>query len=115
TGAKVCLLTQPSIYRERMSLEENDVLVFRKFIFLTEKSFFEQEIPTTRSLRDAMAAYNAVTTRVAQQSNVPLIDVASQIDKTLDNFLDDCHYTKRVAEKFAKFLAKRLVAEGVLQ
>ena len=96
-GAVPVLLTQPSLYKDDNTPDEVAHMLFGRRFCVARVGAFTYEYPTSRSLHAAMRAFNDVTRRVAKDQHVPLMDVASQIPRTLELFADDVHYTPQGA------------------
>ena len=57
---------------------------------------------------DVVEAYNDVTRRVGQESNVPVIDLAKQMPKSSRYFYDFIHYTPQGAQAIADIIDRSL-------
>lgn len=95
-GAQVVLLTQPSLYRDRMSQEEREKLFYDYYY----KDY--ALIPTFQAQSAAMDAFNQVTRETAKNYGVRLVDLEHDIPKELEYMYDDVHYTARGAEQVAR-------------
>ncbi|HDZ77880.1 MAG TPA: hypothetical protein ENH39_01060 [Gammaproteobacteria bacterium] len=95
-GAQVVLLSQPSLYREGMSQEEQDKLFY---------DYYYRDyalIPTIQTQSAAMDAFNQATREVAKTCGAFLIDLEQSIPKALEYMYDDVHYTVRGADQVAR-------------
>lgn len=108
-GVRVILVTQPSLYKEEMSRAESGRIWFPATFCVTVRGPWVRGIPSTGSMADAMAAYNAVTLRVAAEEGVEVVDAASMIPRSLDFFGDDVHYTEQGAAALAESVASALL------
>ncbi|MBN1186254.1 MAG: SGNH/GDSL hydrolase family protein [Bacteroidales bacterium] len=100
---KLVLATQPFLYREGLDEEELKSLWLSKMNCAVNKAY-----PNVRSMERGMNLFNAATKMVAEQHQVPLIDLEMKVPKTKQYFLDDCHYTAEgnalVAQTVFEFL-----------
>jgi lysophospholipase L1-like esterase len=113
-GALPILITQPSIYREKMTSEERKALWFGRTYCQDPNAWLDWKYPSPGSLGIALKAYNDVTRRIAHERNVMLIDADSQIPKTLEYFIDDVHYTPKGAQRLAYIVASEIADLGLL-
>ncbi len=110
-GADVVLMTQPSLFKEGMTAEEEAVLVMVRV---------EAVGPTRQwsiaTARRGMDAYNSVVRELAGRRSCLLIDLEKSVPKTLDYFWDDVHYLgpgfDRVAESAAAGLPAGVFGAG---
>lgn len=112
-GAKVILVTQPFLYKASMSQKEEAAL-YRTSEFIEGRGWWKTDIASTRSLADAMEAFNATTVDVAKAEGIVLIDAASALPKDLRYFVDDVHYTAPGARRLAETIASGIVEEGLI-
>jgi len=108
-GVRVILVTQPSLYKEEMSRPESARIWFPATFCVTIRNFWVRGIPSTGSMAAAMAAYNAVTLRVAEEKDVEVVDAATMIPRSLEFFGDDVHYTEQGAAALAESVARALL------
>ena len=113
-GVDLLLLTQPSILKEGMTKEERKVLKIGFGFCITPRNWWKSEYPSPRSLYAALNAFNDTTRRVAKEEDVPLVDLAEAVPKTLEYFVDDVHYTPRGSELVAKFIATAIDSLGLM-
>jgi hypothetical protein len=95
-GAQVVLLTQPSLYRNRMSQEEREKLFY---------DYYYRDyalIPSIQAQSAAMDAFNQATREAAKTCGAFLIDLEQYIPKELEYMYDDVHYTVRGADQVAR-------------
>ena len=115
-GAKVVLVTEPSLYKEVMSVQEQDVLWIASSLFVTRQSYFKQHYADAASLARAMNAYNAVTEESAREERTALVRAAEAMSRDLAHFVDDVHYTPlgalRLAELVAPAVLRALSPDG---
>ncbi|MBM83605.1 MAG: hypothetical protein CMJ78_23855 [Planctomycetaceae bacterium] len=102
--------SQPSLYKESMSIEELTSLTFPMNVCRNE---FEN--PDIQSLVNAMKRFNAASAELAQENDVGYVTLAKEMPKTLDYFVDDVHYTKKGNEFVAEQFFRKIQAAGFLQ
>jgi lysophospholipase L1-like esterase len=107
-GMQVLLATQPSLYREDLSPQERQLLVFP----LTH--YFGGKRPSLYSMIDGMDRFNDATRRLAEQAGVPLVDLDRRLPKTTDYLYDDVHYTVAGNELIGNALADDIIASGLV-
>jgi len=105
-GAQLVLITQPTLWRDSLTPEEESTL------WLGGIGDFQSNpgctYYTAAALAKGMAEYNATLRAVCQARGVPCVDLALLIDKSTDNFYDDCHFTDRANRLIADALADAL-------
>jgi len=114
-GRQSVLITQPFLYKERMTPDELRALRFGKIHCRTRSGFLQEEYPSPGSLRTAMDAFNDVIRRVARTEGVPLADAEARIEKNLENFTDDVHYTVIGARRLATAIAETIIEQGLIR
>jgi len=62
-----------------------------------------------------MDAFNDVIRRVARTEGVPLADAEARIEKNLENFTDDVHYTVIGARRLATAIAETIIEQGLIR
>jgi lysophospholipase L1-like esterase len=108
-GAEVVLVTQPSVYRDDLDLEEQQLL--HAPIYMQEPDgWLRRRSPTVESLRRAMAAFNEATVEVSKATNARLVLGAEAVPKTFEYFIDEVHYTPRGARALAEAVAAGVLA-----
>ncbi|MDV2503516.1 MAG: SGNH/GDSL hydrolase family protein [bacterium] len=113
--SEVLVLTQPFLYKETMSEEELGALWFDKVFCATRRSFLHEEYPSAASLHRAMKTFNQTTREVARSAGAHIIDAAARIEKSLDYFLDDVHYTEHGADVLANLVADAVIKAGLIE
>jgi len=102
-GAEPYLVSQGHMYRNDLSrLEESKIWMSRAFC---EKN---NEFPNIQSLANAMNTYNESTKKIAKKYNVTFIDAEPILEKNLDHFVDDVHYTTEGSTVLAKFISEHI-------
>ncbi len=112
-GAAVILVTQPYLYKERMSTKERATLWMGKEYFVTKTGVLTQQYASAVSIARAMNAFNDVTAKIAQSEGVMLADAEPHIAKDLNYFRDDVHYTPAGAEAVARIVAGAIIQSGI--
>lgn len=106
-GVQVVLCTQPSLYRPDLD-DEGRARATLRHVCLEDGKF-----PDLESMARAMQTYNATTRRIATRLGVPCVDLEASVPKTVEYFLDDCHYTeagnRRMADATFTFLQESLL------
>jgi len=113
-GAAPVLITQPSLYKDMMSVEERVPLWLGPVLCDTKSGFFQHTYPSAQSLYQAMASYEEVTRQVAYAESAILVNAAHEMPKDLAYFRDDVHYTVRGARLLGEMVANKVIASGVL-
>jgi len=93
---KLLISTQPSLYKPSMSSDELAALIFPMNVCRNE--FDGPDLP---SLMTAMNAFNNVTRQLARDKQIAFVDLAAEMPKSLDYFIDDVHYTVQGNQKVA--------------
>lgn len=107
-SVQVVLLTQPHLFKETMTPEEDAALV----MLHVEAVGPDKEWHRSTGLR-GMQQYNDTVRRVAREEQVPLIDLEQAIPKTLEYLSDDVHYREQTYDLIAEFLAAELQKLGI--
>jgi GDSL-like Lipase/Acylhydrolase family len=110
--ARLVFLTQPTLWREGLSSEENDSLWMGGPRF--DRLAPGAEFYSVRALADGMARYNQTLLRVCRQRGVECIDVASQLPREGALFWDDAHFTVEGSHRLAGLVSDYLRARPPL-
>lgn len=102
----VMLMTQPNLYKEALSPEEQDVLYMLRF-----EAIGPQKQWDVSTVYEGMNQYREAVLSVARERHASIIDLDSQIPKTLDYFYDDVHYTDAAFDKVAGIIADELIKQ----
>ncbi len=106
-GIKSIFLTQPALWKQRMSDEENSV----DWMGVTERAGKEYRIPGETSAR-LLEILNVQLLAACQTNNLTCLDLAAVIPRDLDHFYDSVHFNERGAEltggAVANFIANQL-------
>lgn len=103
-GAEPYILTQGHMYRS--GLGELELSKIWMSIAFCEKN---GEYPNMESMGNAMDAYNDSNRKIAEKYGVPLIDTDAILQKDLEHFVDDVHYTTFGSKKLAEEVSKRIL------
>jgi lysophospholipase L1-like esterase len=101
------LLSQPSIYKERLSPDE----VARLWMGNLDHGQVNADPET---MRRGMLAFNACVRDVAREEGALFLDLDAALPKDLERFYDDCHYTAKGNEEVARAVVEALLAGGRL-
>jgi len=108
-SVQVVLLTQPYLFKDTMTAEEDAELI----MLHVEAVGPTKEWGLSTALQ-GMKQYNDVIRRVAQDENVLLIDLEKVIPKSLEYFHDDVHYREKTFDLIARHIAKALQKSEIL-
>ena len=105
-GARLIFLTQPTLWREGLSPEEEASLWMGgpRFDRLGPGAQFH----SVRALADGMARYNQTLLDVCRERGVECIDAASQLSRDGVVFWDDAHLTLEGSRRLAQLVADYL-------
>lgn len=84
---QVLVLGQPVLWKDSMTTDEINTL------WLPINTMHGPARVPTGWLYREMLRYNAVQAKTADRFNTPYLDLDEQIDKNLENYFDDCHFT----------------------
>ena len=112
--SKVVIVSQPSLYKEKMNNDELSALYFGKTIANERISFMRIQYPSARSFLQAMELFNETAKKIALSEDAIIVDAAGKLEKSLENFRDDLHYTKNGAESLARVVAGSVIEKGLL-
>ena len=104
-GAEVVLVSQPYMYKSEMSIEENRTLWMDRGMCVIDGKY-----PNGETMALAMDAYNAKTAALANKYNLKFVHGEPALEKDLEHFVDDVHYTTLGAKKLAE-----AIASGILE
>ena len=107
---KLLIATQPSLYKPSMSNEELAALIFPMNVCRNE---FDG--PDLQSLMTAMNAFNNVTRQLARDREIAFVDLASEMPKSLDYFIDDVHYTVQGNQKVADVFFRAIQDNNLIE
>lgn len=108
-SVQVVLLTQPYLFKESLTPEEDATLIMLHIEAVGPK----KQWYALTALR-GMEKYNDTVRRLAREENIPLFDLEREIPKTLEFLADDVHYQEKTFDLIAEFLADKLVANNLL-
>jgi lysophospholipase L1-like esterase len=104
-GVPCVLMTQPSLYKDRLAPEEEAALITGAGTTPNLEA---------RELKRALDAYNDAIRRVARDDGARVVDLAREVPADLEHFLDDVHFTARGNEAVAASVVRAILAEGAL-
>jgi lysophospholipase L1-like esterase len=108
-GARLVLVTQPSVWRDRMTDAEQRRLWFG---WLGADWSSSQAYFTPSALARAMAAYNRALLDVCRRRGLDCIDPSDVLPRDSTVFLDDVHFTELGSRLLAQTLAAHLRARA---
>ena len=111
----IILVTQPSLYKKTMTEDEKELLYFGRTICNTRMNFIETRYPSFRSFQRAMAAFNQAIKGVCAAENVICADAADVVQKNIENFRDDVHFTQKGAKVLATSIADTIIDKGLIE
>ena len=107
-GSQVILMTQPSLYQPGISTEAKKVLYM-----LNNEAIGPDKKWSYQTACHAMRQYTEMVRNLAEQHQVPCIDLDAVIPKTLDYFYDDVHYQTQTYDMIAQTVARELLNRGI--
>jgi hypothetical protein len=75
---------------------------------------FDEQTYREDLLDDALESYNDVVRQVGAQDQVPVLDLARSIPKSLEFFYDDCHFNLKGAQQVASLLSDLIVQRELI-
>lgn len=108
-GVEVLMASQPSLYHEALSAEEQQQMFFGP-VFCAEDGAY----PSDESMRRGMARYNDVSREVAGQLGLPFLDFDSAVPRDADHFVDDVHMTDAAYDILARIAFDWIVESGLV-
>jgi lysophospholipase L1-like esterase len=105
---EVVLATQPSLYRNDLSAEDQEVIVFAK------SHQFDGKHASLASLVSGMEQFNDTTRKIAAKEDVLLVELDKAMPKTTEYMYDDVHFTRKGNELVAKEIGDALVATRLI-
>ncbi len=107
-SVQVVLVTQPYLFKETMTPEEDAALI----MLHVEAVGSDKEWHRSTGL-SGMQQYNEAVRRIAVEEHVPLIDLEQVVPKTLEYLADDVHYREKTYDLIAEYLAAELTKIGI--
>jgi len=106
-GAKVIVVSQPYLLKDEMSPEERSKIWFgHENCFYIENG--KRHYASPASLAAAMNAYNDSAMRLGRVAGATIVEGEQALSKSLENFVDDVHYTPAGAQRLAKAVAEAI-------
>jgi hypothetical protein len=75
---------------------------------------FDEHTYPEHLLDAALESYNDVTRQLGAQNDVPVLDLARIIPKSLELFCDDCHFNLKGAERAASLLSDLIIQRDLI-
>lgn len=101
---------QAFLYSKNMSVD-----VGRALYFPQRQCSVNGKYPDLQSVINSMNEFNTISQKLAENNNIPFVDIQKSIPKTLDYFTDDVHYTVKGNEYIANLLFKKIIEEKLIQ
>lgn len=111
----VLLVSEPSLYEENMEQEEKGALWFGKEFCGRRVNAEQMEYPSYKSLNNAMRMFNQTVKSVASSEDIIFVDAAKRMPHNLQNFVDDCHYTKSGVELLAQLISEEIIDSEIVE
>ncbi|MFA6562370.1 MAG: SGNH/GDSL hydrolase family protein [Verrucomicrobiia bacterium] len=108
-GTPVALMTQPTLLKDTMSLEEQKVLHM-----VAVEAYGPTKKWSYATAARGMKAYNDCTRTLVKTRGITLVDTAQAVPQTLDYFWDDVHYSEKAYTVISEFVASELLRQNVL-
>ncbi|MFH1415329.1 MAG: GDSL-type esterase/lipase family protein [Elusimicrobiota bacterium] len=102
-GVQVVLMTQPSLYHEKMAEEIKPALYMLNYEAVGPRHKWSYE-----TALNGFKRYNAIVEKIAGEQGVIFIDLDKKIPKTLEYFKDDVHYRDKAFDMVASVIAEEL-------
>lgn len=102
-GTKVILMTEPYLMKRNLSEEELSAIRM-----IQVEAINDTMVWTSKTLLSGMEQYNNTLRRIAQEENLPLIELDKEVPKTLFYFRDEVHYQDTTFSLIAPFIADKL-------
>jgi hypothetical protein len=109
-NVKLILGNQPFLYKENMSEEE-----LRTIWMPAEFCPKDNKIPSLASVRKSISEFNISTEKIANENNIPFIDLEKTLPKESVNFVDDVHYTEEGSQKIGQHLFEFIISEKIIE
>ncbi len=111
-GGRLIFLTQPTLWREGLSDEEERSLWMGGPRF--DRLGPGAEFYSVRTLADGMARYNETLLRVCRTRRVECVDLATELPREGALFWDDAHFTVEGSRRLARLVADYLLSREPL-
>lgn len=108
-GTRVVLMTEPHLYKEQNSQEEQKVLHLTNYETIGRNKRW-----SIATARRGMEAYNRKVEEIAEKRHVGFIDLDQAVPRTLEYFYDEVHYRTGAYDLVAAAVAEGVLKSGVL-
>lgn len=99
---RVCFMTQPTMWKPKMSEQEEKLLWFG---WVGNPGEEKADYYSTEVLSEGMLRYNEVLKSVCKKRNIDCIDLAGILPRDITVFYDDCHFNESGAEQLADVIS----------
>lgn len=113
-GSIPLVVTEPSLYKEKMTTEEIQRLWMGQVLCNSRNFFIFEEYPSFLSLHRAMKTFSQIVKTVAASEGVNVVDAEASIEKDLNHFVDDVHQTELGVAKLGKIVATQIVKRNFI-
>lgn len=103
----LALMTQPALYKEKMTEEEEAALYLGSIDH-------DKVNADTRTMMRGMHVFNEAVRQVAHEGGHLLIELEAAVPRDLRHFYDDFHYTARGCKAVARAIVEDLMKDGHL-
>lgn len=103
-GATLILMTQPNIYKEKMTNEE-----LKSLTMLNKEAIGDGIRWAYKTAFSGINKYNDAIRELARELNTPLIDLDKAVPKSAEYFYDDVHYTSKTYDLISSYLSDELL------
>lgn len=104
-NVKLVLANQPYLYNKNMD---------ERIWFAQRTCSTKDTHPDLESLIFGINLFNTATSVIAKEYNIPFIDFASKVPKTLEYFSDDVHFTQKGNQQVADMLYEFIVENHII-
>jgi hypothetical protein len=102
-STKVILMTEPYLVSPTMTEEEVSAVGMLKVEAINDDSVWSME-----TMVNGMEQYNGALKAIAEANDIPMVDLESNVPKSLTYFRDEVHYRDTTFEIIAPIIANRL-------
>ena len=108
-SVRIMLMTQPNIYKDKMTDEELNSLTM-----LNKEAIGDGIRWTYKTAFEGIKKYNDAIRKLASEMNVSLIDLERAVPKNLEYFYDDVHYKDKTYDLIGEYLAETLYEKFII-
>lgn len=101
---------QPSLYKKNLTLDEVKRIISPQLICKKNNRYISLD-----SFKKGLNMFNRTTREVANENNVPFIDLDKDVPKNLNYFFDSVHYTEKGNLAIANSLFNFIVSNSLIK